>query len=107
MSLDTLTGPTVLFDGTARDAAQLYPKNANLAAAVALAGLGFAATSVRLIADPDAQTNSGLIETIGSSGEMRIYVMGAPNEQNPKTSQIVGMSVLASLKNRFSEIAFV
>ena len=66
--LDKLTGRTVLYRGTAGEAALLYPQNANVAAAVALAGLGFDKTEVELVADPDAPGNVHEIEAEGAAG---------------------------------------
>src|ERR1700721_3531009 len=50
-------GPlSVFFDGNASDAAPQFPKNENLAAAVARAGIGFEPTRVRFISDPSGHT---------------------------------------------------
>jgi aspartate dehydrogenase len=96
--LDGLTEPTVIFSGTARDAARLYPKNANLAAAVALAGLGFDRTLVELIADPDARGNIGSVEAVSRTSRLNLSVSSRASS-NPKTSANVGASVISSLRN--------
>jgi aspartate dehydrogenase len=103
--LRALTSKTIIFDGTARDATRGYPKNANLAAAVALAGLGFERTTVQLIADPDATGNVGRIEAEGESSRLEVTVSGR-SSVNPKTSEITGMSVLSALTNQASVISF-
>ena len=106
VDLGGLTQPTVIFSGTAREAATLYPKNANLAAAVALAGLGFDETRVELVADPAASGNSGRIDAQGTTSRLSVTVAGSSAPGNPKTSQIVGMSVLSALFNQASPIRF-
>lgn len=105
--LTTLTERRVLFQGTARRAAQLYPKNANLAATVALAGVGFDATRVELIADPESRTNRGSICAIGSSGELHLTLEGKPSAENPKTSEITSRSVLSALLNASQRYCFL
>jgi len=57
INLDHLSEETVIFSGSAREAASSYPKNANVAATIALAGAGFEATKTELVADPKATGN--------------------------------------------------
>lgn len=98
---------TIIFQGSARDAARLYPKNANLAAAVAVAGIGLDATSVTLIADPTLMENVGEIEAEGNLGALFIRVSGEADSSNPKTSAIVGASVISALANQTAAISFI
>jgi aspartate dehydrogenase len=102
--LGTLTQRTVLYKGTAGEAALLYPQNANVAAAVALAGLGFDATEVELVADPDAPGNLHEIEAEGAAGRFAIQLQGKPSRSNPKTSALAAMSVARALLNERATI---
>jgi aspartate dehydrogenase len=97
--LDKLTGRTVLYRGHAGEAALLYPQNANVAAAVALAGLGFEKTEVELVADPEAPGNVHEIEVEGTAGRFAISLQGRPSRTNPKTSALAALSVARALLN--------
>ena len=97
--LDKLTSATVLYRGTAGEAALLYPQNANVAATLGLAGLGLEATQVELVADPEAPGNVHEIEVEGSAGRFAIQLQGKPSRTNPKTSALAALSVARALIN--------
>ncbi|MDB5583027.1 MAG: Aspartate dehydrogenase [Bradyrhizobium sp.] len=107
IDLQSLIKSVTIFTGSARASALLYPKNANLAAAIALAGLGLDQTTVRLIADPYAIGNTGIIEAQSESSRLRVELSGQSYANNPKSSGIVALSIIAALKNSTGPIVYV
>ena len=104
--LASISEPTVFFRGDARTAARDYPKNANVAATVALAGLGFERAEVELCADPAAAGNihEVEVEAEGTAGRFRIELLGFPGPDNPRTSQLTAMSIVRALANRAAAV---
>ena len=64
----------VVYEGPTREACAKFPRNVNVHAAVALAGLGFDRTVSRIVADPAVSTNSHLVEVEGTGYRFRIEV---------------------------------
>lgn len=90
---------TLVFEGSAADSARLYPKNANVTAAVALAGVGFEKTAVRMLADPSVTRNVHELEVEGDFGSFVIRLENNALPTNARTSWLAALSIEAELRN--------
>lgn len=99
VNLNTLSERTLFFESTAREAARLFPQNANVAATIALKGVGFEATKVQLSVDPNITKNKHTIHVQGEFGDITIEILGNTLPNNPKTSYLTALSVLNVCKN--------
>ena len=95
--LARLDKPTTFYRGTARHAALEYPKNANVAAAIGLAGAGLDETEVELVADPTVTTNTHELEAEGPTGNLFVRLDGLPDPLNPKTSMLTAYSLAQAI----------
>ena len=100
VDLGALTEAVTFYEGSARDAARDYPQNANVAATVALAGAGFDATRVHLVADPALTRNVHEVTVRAGCGDFTIRLEGRPSPLNPKTSLTAGFSMARAVLNR-------
>ncbi|MBM0205299.1 DUF108 domain-containing protein [Micromonospora sp. STR1s_5] len=66
---------------------------------MALAGIGLDRTTVRLVADPAASGNTGMIEASSEVGDMKVVMAGRASA-NPKTSASTAYSILHALRSR-------
>lgn len=104
IDLDQLSEPFTHFRGSAREAALQYPKNANVAATIALAGIGLDETMVELIADPAIDENIHQVQMHGAFGRMQFTIAGNPLPDNPRSSALTAMSVIAAINRRLDRL---
>lgn len=104
--LAALRSQEPVFTGNASEAVRLFPKNANVTAAIALAGIGFERTMVTLIADSAIALNQHEIEAEGSFGRFRIVLENRPLAGNPKTSELAALSVAQAVISHFQTVDF-
>lgn len=72
------TERTVLYEGPTRKACSLFPRNVNVHASVAIAGLGFDKTVSRIVADPDSAGNVHVIEIVAAGVNFKIEICSTP-----------------------------
>src|SRR6266508_4403810 len=97
ISVDGISEAKRVFSGTAREAAAGFPANVNVAAALALAGIGPDRTMIEIWADPTVERNCHSIEVDADSARFTLTIENIPSE-NPKTGRITALSVLAALR---------
>ncbi len=98
ISLSGLSTPTTIFQGTAKDAAQGFPKNVNVAVALSLAGSGVDNTKVTIVADPSATRTQHEIKVQGDFGELYTKVCNFVHPNNPKTSYLAALAAIRTLR---------
>jgi aspartate dehydrogenase len=98
ISLAGLDRPLKVFDGTAREGARGFPANVNVAAALALAGIGPDRTRLEIWADPALERNTHRIELESDSARLVMTVENVPSPENPRTGRITPLSVIACLR---------
>jgi aspartate dehydrogenase len=105
ISVARLDMPRRVFAGTAREAARGFPANVNVAAALALAGIGPDRTTIEIWADPGVDRNIHKIEVEADSVRLSLQIENVPSLENPKTGRLTPLSVIALLKKLSSPLA--
>jgi aspartate dehydrogenase len=93
-----------VFAGTAREAARGFPANVNVAAALALAGIGPDRTTIEIWADPGVTRNMHRIEVEAEAARFSMQIEGVPSLENPRTGRLTPLSVIALLKKLTSPL---
>ena len=105
ISADGLNEPKCVFNGTAREAARGFPANVNVAAALALAGVGPDRTTIEIWADPGVDRNIHRIEVEADAVRLSMQIENVPSLENPKTGRLTPLSVIALLRKMVSPLA--
>lgn len=103
IDLDAINSPTVVFEGTAKEAVTLFPTNINVAALLSLVGIGSEKTNVKIKADPNTDKNTHHIEAVGKFGKMTFTIENFPDPNNPKTSRLAILSAIETLRKYCSD----
>lgn len=94
----------MLYEGQAREAARLFPKNLNVGLTIALA-VGHERLSVRIVSDPAAAGNTHEIEATSPLGTARMSFVNLPSTSSPKTSALTAESLVVAIRRQFDCIA--
>ena len=87
----------VVYEGTAEEAARLYPRKMNVAATLALT-VKPAKVRVQVISDPEVQRNTHEFRVKWQFGEMFLRFANDPHPENPRTSALAAWSAIKLLQ---------
>jgi aspartate dehydrogenase len=104
VDMDRVTEPTMLFAGSAREGARGFPANVNVAAALALAGIGPDRTSLEIWADPTLERNTHTIKVDADSARFQMTIENIPSIEKPGTGRITALSMIAALEGLSSPL---
>ncbi|MDP6705844.1 MAG: aspartate dehydrogenase [Alphaproteobacteria bacterium] len=104
IDLDAIVEPTLVFKGSAREAAKGFPANINVGAALSLAGIGPDRTEIEIWADPTVSRNTHRINVDGDASRFEMRIEGIPTEENPATGKLTPLSVIATLRGLTSPL---
>ena len=97
IDISTVSAPTKVFEGSAREAASGFPANLNVAVALSLAGIGPDRTVLEIWVDPQIERNMHEIWVDADSASFEMTIRNVPSD-NPKTGRITPLSALAALR---------
>jgi aspartate dehydrogenase len=98
IDITDLKQPLQVFSGSAREGAEKFPSNVNVAAALGLAGIGPDRTKLEIWADPTRVRNTHFITVDADSARLELKIENVPTEENPGTGKITALSVIAALR---------
>ena len=98
IDVDGLDAPLKVFEGSAREGARGFPANVNVAAALALAGVGPDRTRLEIWADPTVTRNTHEIRLEAETVRFQLRIENVPSRENPRTGRSVAPSVIAALR---------
>jgi len=106
IDLQSINTPTCFFEGSAREAANIFPKSSNITAMLALATVGLDNIKVKLVADPINATMNTHIDFDSEAGKLQLNSQGVPSKTNPSTSTDVPLAIIKSIRNLSSPIIY-
>lgn len=104
IDLLTIKEEKIIFEGTAQEAVNGFPKNINVAATLSLACLGPKKTQVRIVAVPALDVNIHEVEVEGEFGKLFARTENLPSPDNPKTSYLAALSAIATLEGALDNV---
>lgn len=106
INLESITQSQVIFEGNAKQAAAGFPANVNVAATLALVSkMNADDIFVKITADPATSCNTHEIKVDGGDSQLTFRIENRPDPQNPKSSLLTALSLIALLKRQTESIA--